>query len=555
MVKSYRDDAGIPRQKQIEVIGYLHELEKEYDDPVAHFRAVARQRTNDEANPSILLKLDPRTKIADREIGTKNFGYVVLEQVYHRLELHKLLRRREKQLALDFSLNDIFRLLVYTRALNIGQKKNSYDLRDHFFEVLAQSQNDMYEAMPHLQQLNATIMSWLDEKIKKTFGRSAHKGFYYVTNITPRVDHVRLQAGARHGGESDTSPLYLGLLLDGTGYPIVYHLFSGDLSTKVTLGKITEHVRDRYEFDRLIVVADIGQYGSDRLTTRFSPENGYLYSQPIQTADDNLRQYILNQDDYRQLDGLYKCKSRICRRPISFRDGGDGDEDVWQKQVVFYSRELANLTRFERDQAVADARKYIESKDRSGLTLSEAAATYLHVSEDGRPLRLNEEKINEEAQLDGYYALISLDLDLSDAAIVEAYQGLRKIKEMFGISRAEWQARPPHVPAEAHIMSHFLATFMAIVILRIIEIELNQFSAAGTNKSKLGRAQRRFSHGEIIRTLNHFTCSLIDENCYNFTYSDAVIPYLEAVFDVDLSTKYRTLADIKKSISKAKTHR
>jgi len=41
IVHGYRDKEGNSKQKTVKSIGYVDELEKEYDDPIAHFTAVA----------------------------------------------------------------------------------------------------------------------------------------------------------------------------------------------------------------------------------------------------------------------------------------------------------------------------------------------------------------------------------------------------------------------------------------------------------------------------------------------------------------------------------
>ena len=46
--KAYRDADGKPRAKTIKSLGYLDELEKIYDDPIAHFKEVARKMTEEE---------------------------------------------------------------------------------------------------------------------------------------------------------------------------------------------------------------------------------------------------------------------------------------------------------------------------------------------------------------------------------------------------------------------------------------------------------------------------------------------------------------------------
>ena len=40
-VQGYRENGKV-KHKTIEKIGYLDELEKEYDDPIAHFKSVAK---------------------------------------------------------------------------------------------------------------------------------------------------------------------------------------------------------------------------------------------------------------------------------------------------------------------------------------------------------------------------------------------------------------------------------------------------------------------------------------------------------------------------------
>ena len=43
IVHGYRDENGKVRKKTIRSLGYLDELENEYEDPIAHFKAVAKE--------------------------------------------------------------------------------------------------------------------------------------------------------------------------------------------------------------------------------------------------------------------------------------------------------------------------------------------------------------------------------------------------------------------------------------------------------------------------------------------------------------------------------
>ncbi|SES93790.1 hypothetical protein SAMN03080614_10221, partial [Anaerobranca gottschalkii DSM 13577] len=43
IVESYRDpQTKKPKQRKVKSLGFLDELEKEYDDPIAHFSLVAK---------------------------------------------------------------------------------------------------------------------------------------------------------------------------------------------------------------------------------------------------------------------------------------------------------------------------------------------------------------------------------------------------------------------------------------------------------------------------------------------------------------------------------
>ena len=57
--KAFRDKDGKPRAKTVVSLGYLDELQKEYDDPIAHFKEVARRMTEEERKQNkLILMLD-----------------------------------------------------------------------------------------------------------------------------------------------------------------------------------------------------------------------------------------------------------------------------------------------------------------------------------------------------------------------------------------------------------------------------------------------------------------------------------------------------------------
>ena len=56
----YRKDGKV-KHKNIETIGYLDDLKKQYDDPISHFRKIAKQRSNKEINELVIKNIKTKT--------------------------------------------------------------------------------------------------------------------------------------------------------------------------------------------------------------------------------------------------------------------------------------------------------------------------------------------------------------------------------------------------------------------------------------------------------------------------------------------------------------
>ena len=60
---------------------------------------------------------------------------------------------------------------------------------------------------------------------------------------------------------------------------------------------------------------------------------------------------------------------------------------------------------------------------------------------EGRELTLDTEKITEEEKYDGYYSVVTSELNMSDYEIRDTYRGLARIEETFKISKTEFESR------------------------------------------------------------------------------------------------------------------
>lgn len=151
-------------------------------------------------------------------------------------------------------------------------------------------------------------------------------------------------------------------------------------------------------------------------------------------------------------------------------------------------------------------------------------------------LDIDEDRILEEEALDGYYVLVTSEMEESDDKIIDMYRGLWKIEDSFKLTKSELEARPVYVWTKEHIEAHFLTCFVALTLMRILEMKL----------------ENKYSSGRIIESLSKAECDLLQQNYYYFVYYDEVLKDIGKVTGIDFSKKIRTLGDIKQELANTK---
>ena len=104
--KSFRNSEGKSSKKNIKSIGYLDELEEHYNDPIAHFREVARQMTEKEkATKRMTFTIDMDAELEQGSVGTRNLGYALPLKIYYQLGLDKFLKGKALSEKFEYNTN------------------------------------------------------------------------------------------------------------------------------------------------------------------------------------------------------------------------------------------------------------------------------------------------------------------------------------------------------------------------------------------------------------------------------------------------------------------
>jgi len=569
LVQGYRQDGKV-KHKVIENLGFLHDLQKQYDDPVAHFKQVAKEKS---ANENVLntLELDLCTQLPDNTCSRRNLGYAVPKAVYSKLGLRDFFQSKQRSLNIGFNLNSIFSLLTFNRFLFPSSKMKAFGTRNRFFDRYDFSLDDLYRSLDYFAKYSDEIQSFLNERASAFVPRNNELGYYDVTNYYFEVpyeddddfdnDGNKVKKLSRKRGPSKEhrkDPIVqMGLLMDSHGIPMAFNTFSGNESEKKSLLPTIRRVKADYSLERIIVVADRGLNTSDN-TAFLSGVNandeknrdGYVYGQSVLGADKAFKKWVLSQEDYqttkeKDKDGqvvFFKHKSRIYAKKVTLNNP-EGKRNltmnIYQRQMVYYSGKYAKKQRHEREKAIAKAKDLIKNPTRYTKATSYGAAAYINNISfskstgeivDGKDLSINENKIAEEAKYDGYYSIVTSEKDLSDKEIRDIYKGLWEIEESFKIIKSEFKARPVFVHTPAHIEAHFLICFVTLLLMRMLEY----------------MTEKKHSVKQIRDSLCNYSCSHIAQNYYLFDYRDDVLKTMEQTFGFDFSKKTMSQAEIKK---------
>ena len=591
-VQGYRDENGKIKHKTIEKLGYLDDLKKQYNDPINHFKKIAKQKTNEDVKEYTIKNLN--TKIISEGDSKKNLGYVVLKSIYNELNISSLLNNKNKNLKIKYSLDDIFKLLVFSRILFPNSKLSTYNNKDIFFDKFNFSEQNMYRSFDYLSQYKDEILTFLWNNTKDSYNRDTSISYYDTTNYYFEIsyndeDEINdkgevTKKGNRKKGPSKenrkTPIIQMGLLMDKNAIPMYYDLFPGNESEKLQMRPTLKKTKAKFGIDRTIIVADRGQNTSDN-TVFIAGKNddnhvnhdGYVYGQSIIGADKEFRTWALKQDgfiydnvydeqgnlvtykspvkdedgkiiDYEDKPVIFKHKSRVYAKNVKIKKDNKRNVtyQIYQKQMIYYSKKYADRQKRLRELAIEKAKDLINNPGKYTQATSYGCTKYIeNISFDSETGEVNEcknlslklDKIKEEEKYDGYYSIVTSEKELSDKEIRDIYKGLWRIEESFKITKSELKTRPVFVWTDESIETHFLSCFVSLLIIRLLEQKLNH----------------KYSNFYVIDSLRNYNSTNIEHDLYLQNFRNDVIKDIEKVFDIDLSKKYLTLTEIKKILN------
>ena len=551
--------------KHIESLGYLHELQDLYPDPVAHFMQVVEQMNKEEKEDKVInIAIDMNENLAPDSCKRYNFGYSVIMKIYHKLELNRFLNNKARHELFEYNTNSIMLLLVLSRVLQPSSIKRAFENKDKFFERFDFELHDIYRALTHFSKIGLECQKFISEMIIEKYGRNTQLMYFDVTNFYFEIDEQ--DDFRRRGKNKEGRPdpiVQMAMAMDSEGIPLYYRLFPGNVHDSKTFIPVFSDLLIKLNPGRVIAVADMGCTSGNNIYylkggDRDKRRHGYVFAYSIRRSSKKFKEYVLNQKGYTDLNGnipnddepcTFKVKSRVEVREISvtMEDGSTKNFLIDEKQVVYWSEKYAKKARYEREEKIKRAHDIISNPSNYNKYTVHGSAVYIKnisfdketgeiIENSKKMLSFDEKKAEEDAKYDGYYCLISSELDMPAERIIEIYRGLSDIEDNFKVSKSDLDLRPVHVSLKDHINAHILVCFISLVITRLIQKETNYM----------------FTPEQIIDCLNNIGCSNEYENIYLFDFRSRISDEIGKAFGIDFTKKRLSLKDIKKFLAEAK---
>ena len=325
-----------------------------------------------------------------------------------------------------------------------------------------------------------TVYRFLDKlhnKYKETVERVAYEYtkctlkhisvvFYDMTTLyfeAEDEDDLR-KIGFSKDGKFQKPQIMLGLLVGQDGYPIGYNIFEGNTFEGHTLLPTLKNIREKYGFDKPVVIADAALLSRDNLKNLAKQKYQFIIGGRIKNESDKIKQKILA-----QAKDLEDGQGFSIKKP-------DGT-----RLVITYSDKRHGKDAYNRARGLRKLRQRVKSGKLTKESINNRGYNKFLTLKGEIEVEIDEEKVKEEQKWDGLKGYVT-NTRLLPKRIVENYRNLWQIEKAFRISKTDLKIRPIYHYRRKRIEAHICIAFVAYTIYKELERLLYKHKAGFSPK-------------------------------------------------------------------------
>lgn len=527
---------GKHSSKIVEKLGTYAELSKIHNDPIAWAKQYIHQLNDKEkeATRKVLLQFSQAKSIPKDLQKSFNIGYLFLQYIYYMLGLHKLTANISSKYKFAYDFDSILSRLIYSRIIFPASKLSTFSESKKFLEQPNFQLQHVYRALDIIAKEDSYLQSELYKNSCSLSKRNDSILFYDCTNFFFESES---QSGIRQYGfskEHRPSPIVeMGLFMDGDGIPLAFSIFEGNKNEQQSLIPLEQQIIKDFAHSKFVVCTDAGLSSFQNRCFNNKANRAFITTQSIKKLKSYLKEWCLDAhgwyaegfDNDFDISSLQNDETLIekYKNTIFFKERWINENGLEQKLIVtfslkykFYQENIRKSQVNRAKQIIANGPSKLKSNNPNDC---KRFITKTSITPDGEiakktNLSLNEDRIENEAKYDGFYAVCT-NLDESACRIANINRNRWEIEECFRIMKTDFEARPVYLQNDERIKAHFMTCFLSLIIFRYLEKKLNY----------------KYTSSEIIKTLRSMNLTEVGHEGFipSYTRTD-ITDHLHEVF-------------------------
>lgn len=368
--------------------------------------------------------------------------------------VHLLLGKIYTEIGFDTVCNDLLKQLVLVRLSHPASKLKTTQYLYRYFSIDIK-EDRIYRYLDKIYSHHKEALQQISyEHTKKILGGIVSVVFYDVTTIYFQIDDeddVRKRGFSKEGRHQNPQ-IVLGLLVGVEGYPLAYEIHEGNKFEGHTMIPIIDTFKDKYDLDKLVVVADSGLLSSSNVKELQEKGCEFILGARIKNESKSIKEEIL----------ALKLEDKSSA-VVSKTDG--------TRLIVGYTERRAKKDKHNRERGLMKLEQKIKSGKLTKSSINNRGYNkYLQLEGDVN-ISINQEKFEEDAAWDGLKGYLT-NTTLTRQEIISNYGQLWKIEKAFRVSKHDLKIRPIYHRLQKRIEAHITINFIAYKVYKELERQL-----------------------------------------------------------------------------------
>ena len=482
IVESYRDEKGISRHR------ILYSLGKVSDYTPEQLQSIGARLF--ELGGGDLKEL---LGISTIEKARYNYGYYqIYLAAFNHYGLERIFRQISTRHKIQFDLGNATLLMILERLQDPCSKRSSFINQSEYLGIKTTSLQHLYRTLDKLADYNKVFQKQVFQTGRDLFNQHLDVVFYDVTTLyfdsEVELEGALRQKGFSKDGKIGKTQILFCLLIDKDKQPIGYKVFKGDTFEGHTFEHAIKDLKQEYQIDKVIVVADRGMLSRHNLEVTTNNNYEFIVGERLRKLPEAVQKQLLDLSNY-TLEWSYTDAHdelvliRYCT--VKFQD---------RTIIGTFSAKRAKKDAYDREVKLLTAQALLNNP---ALVTKKASRFFLKKSGQDK-YELDQQKVTRDASFDGFLAIATNNTTLGVATILDQYKQLFKIEHCFRSFKSHLEARPMFHWTDKRIEGHLCLCYLSFTLLNHTLL-------------KLAKGGLNLTEASLRKLANHMQVSLVEQ--------------------------------------------